>query len=31
VTPERLAARGPLPPGAKVYTWETLPPEFDEE
>ena len=19
-----------LPPGAKIYTWETLPPEFDE-
>ena len=30
LTPERLAARGPLPPGARVYTWETLPPEYDE-
>lgn len=29
--PEQLAALGPLPPEAKVYTWETLPPEFDEE
>ena len=31
LTPEQAAALGPLPPDAKVYTWETLPPEFDEE
>jgi uncharacterized protein (DUF433 family) len=30
LTPAQLAARGPLPPNAQVYDWETLPPELDE-
>ena len=30
LTREQLAALGPLPPDAEVYTWETLPPELDE-
>jgi hypothetical protein len=30
LSPERLAARGPLPPDAEVYTWQTLPSDLDE-
>ncbi len=30
LTREQLAELGPLPPGAEVYTWETLPPDLDE-
>ena len=30
LTPEQLAALGPLPADAKIYTWETLPPWEDE-
>jgi uncharacterized protein (DUF433 family) len=30
LTAEQLNALKPLPPGAEVYTWETLPPDLDE-
>lgn len=31
LTPEQLAALGPLPPDAEVYTWEILPPHLDQQ